>query len=196
MRTFPTEIAAISFLREMRWKSGVVCQRCGAVNHSYVHQTKENGCRKYRCKTCRHIFSDTSNTIFHRSKISLQLWFFAIHEFFQNRYITSVELGKRLGIRQQKAWKILAILKKNSTEIKSLFAQEEQSCLDNKSASAGDISSVFVTTPNEQNIILGKTASSETRKHERADFLSRDRQIRDSSRPKNPTKNSFYYPDL
>lgn len=99
-----------------------------------MHQSKPNGCRKYRCKSCGHIFSDTSGTVFHRSRISLQLWFFAINEFFQNRDITSVELAHRLGIRQQKAWKMLALLKKNSREIERLFLNDVTSLVFDESS--------------------------------------------------------------
>lgn len=124
MKTFPTEKAAFNFFRETRWKHGVVCPRCGLVDKNYVHQSKPNGCYKYRCKPCKHIFSDTSGTVFHRSRISLQLWFFALHEFFQQKDITSVDLAHKLGIRQQKAWKMLSLLKNNLQDLESLFIDE------------------------------------------------------------------------
>lgn len=154
MRTFPTEKAAFNFLREIRWKHGVVCQRCGLANQNYVHQSKANGCRKYRCKACGHVFSDTSGTIFHRSKISLQLWSFALHEFSRNKQITSVELAKRLEIRQQKAWKILAGLKKCPPDILKLFSEETKNVGEKQiELSAEDLQrrDVFTPAPDEMN---------------------------------------------
>ncbi|MCK5472290.1 transposase [Candidatus Gracilibacteria bacterium] len=185
MRTFPTEKAAFNFLREIRWQHGIVCQRCGLADQNYVHQNKANGCRKYRCKACNHIFSDTSGTIFHRSKISLQLWSFALHEFSQNKKITSVELAKRLEIRQQKAWKILAGLKKCPPEILNLFSEETTSDVppEKVKLSAENLQrkDVFASAPDEMN---SNPEASETDKQAEVELVERKDVAEPASTPK------------
>ena len=60
---------------------------------------------KLQCTSCRHQASSTAGTIFASTKLPLTRWFLAIRLIATAAEgITSVELGRRLGIRQTNAW--------------------------------------------------------------------------------------------
>ena len=70
---------------------------------------------KIQCSACRHQTSLTAGTIFHATKLALTSWFLAIWLVATAKNgISSVELGRRLGIKQTNAWvlkqKIMAVM--------------------------------------------------------------------------------------
>ena len=59
----------------------------------------------YQCNRCKKQTSPTAGTIFHATKLPLTLWFAAIHLIVTAKNgISSVELGRRLGVKQPTAW--------------------------------------------------------------------------------------------
>ncbi len=85
-----------------RWPGGFVCPRCGATRHCEIA-----GRGLYQCAACRHQVSLTAGTLFHATKLPLTLWFVAIYHMTQSKKgISSIELGRRLGVTQTTAWKI------------------------------------------------------------------------------------------
>lgn len=59
---------------------------------------------KFQCRSCREQVSLTAGTIFHATKLPLTSWFLAMWLIATARNgISSVELGRRLGIRQANA---------------------------------------------------------------------------------------------
>ncbi len=70
---------------------------------------------KIQCRACRHQVSLTAGTIFHATKLPLTSWFLAMWLITTAKNgISSVELGRRLGIKQTNAWamkqKIVAVM--------------------------------------------------------------------------------------
>ena len=85
-----------------RWPEGFSCPRCGATRHCEIA-----GRKLYQCAACRHQVSLTAGTLFHATKLALTLWFSAIYHMTQSKKgISSIELGRRLGVTQTTAWKI------------------------------------------------------------------------------------------
>jgi transposase-like protein len=85
-----------------RWPDGFACPACGAKRHSLV---KTRGL--YQCRGCRRQTSPTAGTIFAATKLALRLWFRAIYHLTQTKQgISSIELGRRLGVTQTTAWKV------------------------------------------------------------------------------------------
>ena len=85
-----------------RWPEGFSCPRCGATRHCEIA-----GRKLYQCAACRHQVSLTAGTLFHATKLALTLWFSAIYHMTQSKKgISSLELGRRLGVTQTTAWKI------------------------------------------------------------------------------------------
>lgn len=85
-----------------RWPDGFVCPACGCVDHCIV------GLRQlYQCNACRRQTSLTAGTIFNATKVPLTTWFRAMYLMTQTKQgISSIELGRRLGVTQTTAWKI------------------------------------------------------------------------------------------
>ena len=77
--------------------------------------------RLYQCNRCKKQASPTAGTIFHATKLPLTLWFAAIHlTVTAKNGISSVELGRRLGVKQPTAWavkhKIMAVMARREGE--------------------------------------------------------------------------------
>jgi hypothetical protein len=85
-----------------RWPSGFVCPVCAGKQHSFV-KTRA----LYQCTACRRQTSLIAGTIFAATKAPLCTWFRAMYHLTQSKGgISSIELGRRLGVTQTTAWKI------------------------------------------------------------------------------------------
>ena len=70
---------------------------------------------------CKKQTSSTAGTIFHATKLPLTLWFAAVHLIVTAKNgISSVELGRRLGVKQPTAWtmkhKIMAVMARREAD--------------------------------------------------------------------------------
>lgn len=122
MDVIQTKEKAIQLFQRIRWQEGIVCPRCGVYDSVEKHSRTGSGFQKYRC-LCGHIFSDTSGTIFHKKHIDMRLVIFALYEVSQNKSITSVELGQKLGMRQRAAWGLLHILRQHCRVLMKPFTK-------------------------------------------------------------------------
>jgi len=105
-RYFSDEQTCIEHLEALRW-NGVVTSPFD--KYSKVYKCKDN---RYRCKNTGKYFNVKTNTIMDNSRISIRKWilaFWYVTSF--NTKITSVELGKELGITQKSAWSLLQKIK-------------------------------------------------------------------------------------
>ena len=95
---------AFQFALNLRFPNGVVsCPRCGSEKHSFV-KTR----RIWHCKGCKKQFSLKVGTIFEDSPISLDKWMMAIWMLTNCKNgVSSYELGRSIGVRQQTAWFML-----------------------------------------------------------------------------------------
>jgi hypothetical protein len=85
-----------------RLPRGFECPACGDKQYSLV--TSRN---LYQCTKCRRQTSPIAGTIFASTHLPLRLWFRAIYHLTQTKQgISSIELGRRLGVTQTTAWKI------------------------------------------------------------------------------------------
>ncbi|MCW3085834.1 MAG: family transposase [Bacteroidetes bacterium] len=99
---FPDELSCRKYLENQLWKNGPVCPHC---KHKKVYKYKDG--RLYKCasKTCRKQFQVTTGTIYQDSNIKLRKWFLALYLISTHKKgISSVQLGKQLGITQRAAW--------------------------------------------------------------------------------------------
>ena len=87
-------------VEKLRWPSGFVCPACGGCEGKWLSTRP-----KIQCRACRHQISLTAGTIFHSTKLPLTSWFLAMWLIATAKNgISSVELGRRLGITQTNAW--------------------------------------------------------------------------------------------
>ena len=97
---FGTEAACREALFAMRWREGLTCPACG---HRGFCQLKTR--KVFQCDRCKKQLSLTAGTVFQDSKLPLTAWFTAIYHLTQGKNgISSIELARRLGVRQPTAW--------------------------------------------------------------------------------------------
>src|SRR5271165_5176671 len=106
-RQYGTEEQCRATVVASRWPDGFVCPACDGREHSVV---KTRGL--FQCSTCRRQTSPIAGTIFAATKLPLRIWFRAMYHMTQTKQgISSIELGRRLGVSQPTAWKIKHKLK-------------------------------------------------------------------------------------
>ena len=97
---FGTEEACGQALFEMRWRDGLTCPGCG---HRGFCELK--GRKAFQCNRCKRQVRLTAGTVFQDTKLPLVTWFAAIYHLTQGKGgISSVELSRRLGVKQGTAW--------------------------------------------------------------------------------------------
>lgn len=100
LKRFPTEQSCIDYLTKVRWHNNTFCPYCGSTK---VYHFKDQ--RTHKCGDCKQKFSIKIGTIFEDTKISLQKWFIAIYLITAHKKgISSVQLGKDIGVTQKTAW--------------------------------------------------------------------------------------------
>lgn len=106
-RLYGTEAQCRAAIVALRWPQGFLCPGCGGTEHSLV-TTRD----LFQCRRCRLQTSPIAGTIFASTKLPLRTWFRAIYHMTQTKQgISSIELGRRLGVTQTTAWKIKHKLK-------------------------------------------------------------------------------------
>ena len=97
---FGTEEACRKALFEMRWRKGLTCPGCGHRGFCRL-KTRE----LFQCNRCKRQVRLTAGTVFQDTKLPLTAWFAAIYHLTQSKGgISSIELGRRLGVERQTAW--------------------------------------------------------------------------------------------
>lgn len=101
-RLYGTEEKCRAAIFAWRWPDGFVCPGCGGRSYSLIRTRA-----LYQCSTCLRQTSLTAGTIFAATKLGLRVWFRALYHLTQTKGgISSLELGRRLGVTQTTAWKI------------------------------------------------------------------------------------------
>src|SRR5215218_7599985 len=97
---YGTEERCRAVVEKLRWPEGFVCPLCGGCEGTGLRTRP-----KIQCRACRHQVSLTAGTVFHATKLPPTTWFLAMWLIATAKNgISSVELGRRLGIKQTSAW--------------------------------------------------------------------------------------------
>jgi len=102
IQRFSTDEACRKYLEEIRWPNGITCPKCG---HDKIVRLKTR--KQFTCaaKGCRHRFSATAGTIFHKSHIPLTKWFLAIYLMSDaKKGVSSLQIHRELKISQECCW--------------------------------------------------------------------------------------------
>ena len=106
-RLYGTEPQCRAIVIAARWPDGFICPACGGRAHSLVKSRD-----LFQCTACRRQTSPIAGTIFASTKLPLRTWFRAMYHMTQSKQgISSIELGRRLGVTQTTAWKVKHKLK-------------------------------------------------------------------------------------
>ena len=99
---YGTEEQCHAALVKWRWPNGFECPGCHGADHCVVTRGAR---RLFQCNACRKQTSVKAGTIFASSKLPLRIWFKTIYLVTQSKKgISSIELGRRLGVTQTAAW--------------------------------------------------------------------------------------------
>jgi transposase-like protein len=104
---YPDVESARKYLESRLWKDGVKCPKCKAGER--ITPRKDGF---YRCNACSLDFTVRTGTIFERSHVPLHKWIYAMYLLVTARKgISSLQLGKEIGITQKSAWFVLQRLR-------------------------------------------------------------------------------------
>lgn len=105
MDNLQTEDDCRKFLAVARWGDSITCPHCQNKDKK-IYVYKNN--RLFKCSACKKQFTATKGSIFERSHVPLRKWFWSIYLFSSHKKgISSIQLGKDLGVTQSTAWFIL-----------------------------------------------------------------------------------------
>jgi len=113
---FKDEETCIAYWEQIRWNGVATCPHCEGVN-----PYKTN--RGYKCRNieCQKKFTSIVGTIFENTKMPLRTWFGAIYLCANHKKgISSLQLGRDLGIHQSSAWFLLHRIRETMKEINIL----------------------------------------------------------------------------
>lgn len=100
----PDDRSAFDYVAASRWPHGFRCPKCDAEGFARTDRLAMQ-CRNRACQT---LTSATAGTAMHRSKITLRKWMQAAWLLVTDkRGISSVQLGKQLGVHQETAYMML-----------------------------------------------------------------------------------------
>jgi Transposase zinc-ribbon domain len=99
---YPDEAACRKTWFAWRWPEGFKCPRCAGTTYSEIQ-----GRQLLQCRRCRHQTSLIAGTVLHGTKLPMRVWFRAMHLLGQGKKgISNIELGRRLGISTNAAWRL------------------------------------------------------------------------------------------
>lgn len=97
---FPSQLECIRHLETVRWPNKPICTYCKSDK-----TTKRKSDLRHQCNACNKSFSVTVGTIFHNSRLPIQIWFLAISLVLDaKKGISSRQLARHLGVEVKTAW--------------------------------------------------------------------------------------------
>jgi transposase-like protein len=124
-KMFPDEATARVYMEKRRWPNGPICPHCAEAKRI---GPRPNGF--YRCNACKKDFTVRTGTIFERSHVPLDKWIMAMYVLMTARKgVSSLQLGKEIGVTQKTAWFILGRLREacgnDPTALRGVVAIDE-----------------------------------------------------------------------
>jgi transposase-like protein len=99
-RRFGDEEACWKHLARLRWPAGFVCTRCGGNSRGFMKAR-----RLHECRQCGYQSSVTAGTIFHKTRVPLRDWFWALYRMSQGKKgVSALQLSKEIGVTYPTAW--------------------------------------------------------------------------------------------
>lgn len=106
---FPDDNACLDWLRNFLYPETIKCENCGKDARYYRIKTR----KVYGCEHCGHQISPAANTIFHKSRTPLTLWFYTIYLMAQTRGgISAKQVQRETGVTYKTAWRMCNQIRK------------------------------------------------------------------------------------
>lgn len=110
IQKFSDEKVCRAYLEAMMWKGTPTCPKCKCKEAYKLGDGKTYKCKN---KECHKKFTVTVGTVFENTNIPLSTWFAAVYiSASHKKGISSIQLGKDLGITQKTAWFMLHRIRK------------------------------------------------------------------------------------
>ena len=95
-KAYPDDLSCMRYLHELKERYGFTCKMCGNTK-----SIKGKSLFDFRCSKCNYNESITANTIFHKTKFSLQKAFYLLYLISQNKTeISSSDLSEMLDLQK------------------------------------------------------------------------------------------------
>ena len=94
-KMFKNEESCREHLFKVRWSNGFKCPKCG---HTEYYEIKSR--HLFQCTKCQHQASVTSGTIFHKTRVSLVIWFWVMYLVRQSRFIATPFRSWRMDVTE------------------------------------------------------------------------------------------------
>lgn len=108
---FGSEEACRDYLIKVRWPEGFVC-KCKSSRHCYSKSRNE-----FHCYDCDKVTSPNSGTLFHKSKVPLKKWFWAIFLVSSSKKgVSALYLQRELKVSYPTAWSMLRKIRLSMTK--------------------------------------------------------------------------------
>lgn len=108
-KNFTDEAICRKYLEKIIWGETPVCPFCGSLKTYAFKDGKRYNCAE---RACNRVFNVKMGTFLEGTKLPLNKWFHAIYVFTSHKKgISSIQLGKDLGITQKSAWFVLSRLR-------------------------------------------------------------------------------------
>jgi transposase-like protein len=96
---FPDEQACWEYMVKLRWPDGPRCNDCESTRFDLIRTR-----HVFECRGCRKQLSVTAGTIFHKSRVSLRKWFWAIFLMATSKKgVSMLYLQQQLGIKSYRS---------------------------------------------------------------------------------------------
>ncbi|RYU92239.1 IS1595 family transposase [Mucilaginibacter terrigena] len=105
VKKFPDEKSCHQYLAATRWDTGeITCPHENCGHDQYYVFT--DGIR-YKCKECNRLFTAKTKSFMEGSKLASIKWILAMYLITHKKGISSIQLGKDIGVTQKTAWFLL-----------------------------------------------------------------------------------------
>jgi transposase len=106
---FPDDNACLEWLKDYLYPEGIFCPIDKKITPHHRMKTRKS----YSCELCGHHVHPTADTIFHKSRTPLTLWFYAIYLMASTRAgISAKQLERELGVTYKTAWRMFHQIRK------------------------------------------------------------------------------------
>src|SRR5213594_1607989 len=105
-----SEHAAVEFLEKQRWEGAPACPRCGSAE--VYKMIGADGARnkdyRWRCRSCKQMFTVRTGTIFEESRLPLRVWVYAFWKACSSKKgISALQLSREMEITHKSALFVL-----------------------------------------------------------------------------------------
>ena len=108
-KQFPTEESCLEHLKLVRFGERHECDKCGKDAKFYRVAKR----RSYACEHCGAQVYPTAGTPFHRTRTSLQDWFYVMFLFCSTRNgVAAKEVERQIGVTYKTAWRMCHEIRK------------------------------------------------------------------------------------